>query len=76
MSTWDIKPAGVQGVLNKTAGASSTFEEEFTSYSDGLVGAATWAGTMVLGGPSCPRRARSALWPRRCLSFSSERKTT
>ncbi|GLV82191.1 hypothetical protein Slala03_18800 [Streptomyces lavendulae subsp. lavendulae] len=54
MSTWDIKPGGVQGVLNKTAEAGAKFEEEFTSYGDGLVGAATSAGTMVLGGTEIP----------------------
>ncbi|MEU5808730.1 DUF6507 family protein [Streptomyces sp. NPDC047718] len=55
MSDWDIKPDGVRGVLSKTAEAASKFEEEFTSYGDGLVGAATSAGTMVLGGAEVPK---------------------
>ncbi|MER6393170.1 DUF6507 family protein [Streptomyces sp. NPDC059999] len=55
MSTWDIKPSGVRGVLSKTAEAGSKFEEEFTSYSDGVMGAAKGAGTMVLGGTEIPK---------------------
>ncbi|WP_328924698.1 DUF6507 family protein [Streptomyces sp. NBC_00190] len=55
MSTWDIKPDGVREVLSKTAEAGGKFEEEFESYGDGLVGAATSAGTMVLGGTEIPK---------------------
>ncbi|GHD67420.1 DUF6507 family protein [Streptomyces goshikiensis] len=55
MSNWDIKPDGVRGVLSKTAEAGGKFEDEFTAYGDGLVGAATWAGTMVLGGTELPK---------------------
>ncbi|GHB79406.1 hypothetical protein GCM10010347_57490 [Streptomyces cirratus] len=55
MSTWDIKPDGVQGVLSKTAEAGGKFEEEFTAYGEGLAGAATSAGTMVLGGTEIPK---------------------
>ncbi|MFE2166759.1 DUF6507 family protein [Streptomyces sp. NPDC059447] len=55
MSTWDIKPNGVREVLNKTAEAGGKFEEEFESYSTGLMGAATSAGTMVLGGTEVPK---------------------
>ncbi|MCX5074613.1 DUF6507 family protein [Streptomyces sp. NPDC060334] len=54
MSKWDIKPDGVREVLNKTAEAGGKFEEEFTSYGEGLVGSATSAGTMVLGGTEIP----------------------
>lgn len=54
MTKWDIKPDGVRGVLKKTAEAGGEFEAEFTSYDEGLVGAATWAGTMVLGGTELP----------------------
>ncbi|MCY0963192.1 DUF6507 family protein [Streptomyces sp. H27-H5] len=54
MATWDIEPGGVQGVLSKTAEAGAKFEDEFTAYGDGLLGAATWAGTMVLGGTEIP----------------------
>ncbi|MFI5831617.1 DUF6507 family protein [Streptomyces sp. NPDC051578] len=59
MSTWDIKPDGVQGVLSKNAEAGGKFEEEFTAYGEGLVGAATWAGTMVLGGAGGAARGRA-----------------
>lgn len=55
MSKWDIKPDGVRGVLSKTAEAGGKFEEEFKSYGEGLAGAATWAGTMVLGGTEIPK---------------------
>ncbi|WP_406512461.1 DUF6507 family protein [Streptomyces sp. NBC_00161] len=55
MSNWDIKPDGVRGVLSKTVEAGGKFEDEFTAYGDGLVGAATWAGTMVLGGTEIPK---------------------
>ncbi|GGR05009.1 DUF6507 family protein [Streptomyces netropsis] len=55
MSKWDIKPDGVRGVLSKTAEAGGKFEEEFKAYGEGLVGAATWAGTMVLGGTEIPK---------------------
>ncbi|MFD3544279.1 DUF6507 family protein [Streptomyces sp. NPDC058655] len=54
VSTWDIKPDGVRGVLSKTAEAGGKFEEAFTSYGEGVAGAATWAGTMVLGGTQVP----------------------
>ncbi|MEV5242085.1 DUF6507 family protein [Streptomyces cinnamoneus] len=54
MSKWDIRPGGVQGVLNNTAEAASKFEEEFKSYSEGLVHSATHAGTMILGGTKQP----------------------
>lgn len=54
VSKWDIKPDGVRGVLGKTAEAASKFEAEFTAYGDGLVGSATCAGTMVLGGTEIP----------------------
>lgn len=76
MSTWDIKPDGVREVLSKTAEAGGKFEEEFESYGDGLVGAATSAGTMVLGGTEIPKGAPSVLWLRRCRSSSSEPRTT
>ncbi|MEU1435133.1 DUF6507 family protein [Streptomyces sp. NPDC005786] len=52
---WDIEPDGVRGVLSKTAEAAGEFEAEFTSYGDGLVGSATSAGTMVLGGTEIPK---------------------
>ncbi|MBO0918176.1 DUF6507 family protein [Streptomyces laculatispora] len=55
MTGWDIKPDGVRGVLGRTAEAGGEFEAEFTSYSNGLVGAATSAGTMVLGGTEIPQ---------------------
>ncbi|WP_406450202.1 DUF6507 family protein [Streptomyces sp. NBC_00876] len=54
VSKWDIKPEGVRGVLSKTAEAAGEFETEFTSYGDGLLGSATCAGTMVLGGTEIP----------------------
>ncbi|MFC6986076.1 DUF6507 family protein [Streptomyces cirratus] len=76
MSTWDIKPDGVQGVLSKTAEAGGKFEEEFTAYGEGLAGAATSAGTMVLGGTEIPKGVPSVPWPRRCWSSSSTRRTT
>lgn len=76
MSNWDIKPDGVRGVLSKTVEAGGKFEDEFTAYGDGLVGAATWAGTMVLGGTEIPKGVRSVPWPRRCRSSSSTRRTT
>lgn len=55
VSKWDIKPDGVRGVLSRTAEAGGKFEEEFTSYGEDLVGAAKWAGTMVLGGTEVPK---------------------
>nr|WP_256088846.1 DUF6507 family protein [Streptomyces sp. DvalAA-43] len=55
VSKWDIKPDGVRGVLSRTAEVGSEFEEEFTSYGEGLLGAATCAGTMVLGGTEIPK---------------------
>ncbi|MEU2516988.1 DUF6507 family protein [Streptomyces syringium] len=55
MSKWDIKPDGVRGVLGKTAEAAGKFEEEFKSYGKDLLGAATTAGTMVLGGTEIPK---------------------
>ncbi|MFE6681050.1 DUF6507 family protein [Streptomyces sp. NPDC057729] len=55
MTKWDIKPDGVRGVLSRTAEVGGEFEEEFTSYGEGLLGAATCAGTMVLGGTETPR---------------------
>lgn len=55
MSKWDIKPDGVRGALSKTAEAAGEFEAEFTSYGEGLVGSATCAGTMVLGGTEIPK---------------------
>ncbi|MEV6779957.1 DUF6507 family protein [Streptomyces syringium] len=54
MSKWDIKPDGVRGVLSKTAEAGGKFEEEFKSYGEHLMGSATTAGTMVLGGTEIP----------------------
>lgn len=76
MTGWDIKPDGVRGVLSKTAEAGGKFEAEFTSYSNGLVGAATSAGTMVLGGTEIPQGARSVRWLRHCRSSSRARRTT
>ncbi|MFE3946325.1 DUF6507 family protein [Streptomyces sp. NPDC059118] len=55
MSKWDIKPDGVRGVLSRTAEVGGEFEEEFTSYGEGLLGAAACAGTMVLGGTEIPK---------------------
>lgn len=54
MTGWDIKPDGVRGVLSKTAAAAGEFEAEFTAYGEGVVGAASSAGTMVLGGTEIP----------------------
>ncbi|MFI5769687.1 DUF6507 family protein [Streptomyces sp. NPDC051658] len=69
VSKWDIKPDGVRGVLSRTAEVGGEFEEEFTSYGEGLLGAVRrvrerwfWAG------PKSPRGARSAPWLRRCRS--------
>ncbi len=55
MSKWDIKPDGVRSVLSKTAEVAGKFENEFTAYSEGLVGSATSAGTMILGGAEVPK---------------------
>ncbi|MEU1781543.1 MULTISPECIES: DUF6507 family protein [Streptomyces] len=54
MSKWDIQPDGVRTVLNNTGEIAGKFEEEFTAYSEGLVGSATSAGTMILGGTKAP----------------------
>lgn len=71
MTGWDIKPDGVRGVLSKTAEAAGGFEAEFTAYGDGVVGAASSAGTMVLGGSEIPEGVRSVRWLRRCRSSRS-----
>ncbi|MEU4212216.1 DUF6507 family protein [Streptomyces sp. NPDC026206] len=54
MSTWDIKPDGVRGVLNHTGEVAGKFEEEFKAYGKGLGDSAISAGTMVLGGTKIP----------------------
>lgn len=76
MTKWDIKPDGVRGVLSRTAEVGGEFEEEFTSYGEGLLGAATYAGTMVLGGTEIPKGVRSVLWLRRCRSSRTIRAAT
>ncbi|MEW1892646.1 DUF6507 family protein [Streptomyces sp. NPDC048567] len=55
MTKWDIDPGGVRRVLKKTAEVGGEFKTEFTSYNDHLVGSATSAGTMVLGGTEIPK---------------------
>ncbi|MEV4433434.1 DUF6507 family protein [Streptomyces sp. NPDC049555] len=52
---WDIKLDGVRAALSHTGEVAGKFEEEFTSYSEHLSGAATSAGTMVLGGSTAPK---------------------
>ncbi|PZT78107.1 MULTISPECIES: DUF6507 family protein [unclassified Streptomyces] len=54
MTKWDIDPAGVRRVLMKTAKVGGEFEKEFTSYNNDLVGSASSAGTLVLGGTAIP----------------------
>ena len=41
MSTWDIDPVGVQGVLNRTTDAAAGFDSALTSLSSSIEGAAT-----------------------------------
>ncbi|MCC3777627.1 DUF6507 family protein [Streptomyces sp. UNOB3_S3] len=54
MPKWDIQPDGVRTVLNNTGEVAGKFEDELTAYSEGLVGSATSAGTMILGGTKAP----------------------
>ncbi|MEU3422761.1 DUF6507 family protein [Streptomyces murinus] len=49
MSKWDIDVESVRGVLGKTMDTAGKFEDELTSYSDGLASAAKSAGTMAPG---------------------------
>ncbi|MFJ9342409.1 DUF6507 family protein [Streptomyces sp. NPDC101733] len=47
---WDIKPSGVQGVVNKTITASEGFQKAGTSLQKELPEAAKHAGTITPGG--------------------------
>ena len=49
MSTWDIDPAGVQGVLTRADDAASGFDAALTSMSGGMEGAATAADSQPVG---------------------------
>ena len=45
MSSWDIDPAGVQGVLARTTDVAAGFDPALTSMSSALEGAATAAAS-------------------------------
>ncbi|MET9603981.1 DUF6507 family protein [Streptomyces sp. NPDC006512] len=47
---WDIKPSGVQGVVNKTVTAAGGFEKAGKSLQTALPDAAKHAGTITEGG--------------------------
>ncbi|MGW2669730.1 DUF6507 family protein [Streptomyces sp. NPDC001272] len=47
---WDIKPSGVQGVVNKTITAAEGFQKAGTSLQKELPEAAKHAGTVTPGG--------------------------
>ncbi|MCX5388085.1 DUF6507 family protein [Streptomyces sp. NBC_00083] len=51
MTGWDIKPAGVSGVLQKTATAAEAMSKAGTAMQESLKSAATSAGT--ISGPTC-----------------------
>uniref|UniRef100_A0AAU2V3S1 DUF6507 family protein n=1 Tax=Streptomyces sp. NBC_00003 TaxID=2903608 RepID=A0AAU2V3S1_9ACTN len=51
MTSWDIKPSGVSGVLKKTATAAEAMSKAGTAMQESLKSAATSAGT--ISGPYC-----------------------
>ncbi|MFK0179317.1 DUF6507 family protein [Streptomyces xanthochromogenes] len=51
MTSWDIKPSGVSGVLKKTATAAESMSKAGTAMQESLKSAATSAGT--ISGPYC-----------------------
>ncbi|GAA2468414.1 DUF6507 family protein [Streptomyces mauvecolor] len=55
MTSWDIKPAGVSGVLKKTATAAEAMSKAGTAMQESLKSAASSAGT--ISGPYCGTEA-------------------
>ncbi|MET9293788.1 DUF6507 family protein [Streptomyces sp. NPDC003077] len=50
MTSWDITPSGVHGVLNKTRGTAGDLANKISTYTGDLASAASAAGTLSFGG--------------------------
>ncbi|MFD9725981.1 DUF6507 family protein [Streptomyces sp. NPDC059072] len=69
MTSWDIKPQGVQGQLKTVGGHAGDLEKALNTLLEDMSLAAQFAGTAIMGsqskvvGPLAPGQARNAMGP-------------
>jgi uncharacterized protein DUF6507 len=49
MSSWDIDPSGVRGVVGRTEGVAKSFEGQMTTLENALSGAAAQSSSGIVG---------------------------